>query len=243
MFEQWKEKELGLIRQQYGKIRLVTYVFMAILAFSLLTEVVLLLDGGGAMEVVVIVFDLVVMALIWYLGDYKRRFIKPLLASIEEDLPTPGEREEFARQMEGAVKLECPAAPQQRTCPTWLGSGYLYVRRPRKSQIVKTGSLGRARLSKVIYTVGRGHARTCYALELFQDGEKPAWSGVFYGEGEVYRALETVRASLPANLEVEDQIAYGKTEEGRRQERRSNLIQFILAMLVVAGMCLLLKLL
>ena len=85
MFEQWKEQELEEIKERFGKARLLTIGLMALVGFNMLGGVVMLLDGGGAMEAVVIFVQVVIMALIWKMGDYKSRFIKPLLASMEEN--------------------------------------------------------------------------------------------------------------------------------------------------------------
>ena len=54
MFEQWKEQELAEIKERFGKARLLTIGLMALVGFNMLGSVVMLLDGGGAMEAVVI---------------------------------------------------------------------------------------------------------------------------------------------------------------------------------------------
>ena len=82
--------------------------------------------------------------------------------------------------------------------------------------------------------MGRGHVRAFYGPYLFTQEEKLAWNGCFRTEEEAYRILETLRPYLPANLKVDDQIAYGKTEEGRKANRRSELIQILLAAVIVA---------
>lgn len=242
MFEQWKERELTGIREQYGKARVLTWGIVAFMGLNVLGSVVMLLDGGGALQGAAILIQLGIMVLAWNMGDYKRRFIKPMMASVEETLPTQGEREEFARQMDGAEELLCPSAPQGKAYPLWLGTDYLYFRLPKRSRVLKGRTLRRIRLAKEDYTVGRGHVRTCYALSLFQQEEKPVWRGIFYREEEGCRALETVRAHLPS-AELEDRVAYGKTEEGRKAERRSELFQILLAALLVAALAILAKLL
>lgn len=234
MFEQWKEKEIAAIKEQYGKIRLFTYAIMAFMGLNMLATVVMPLDGGWTAGVVAIVFQLAIMAAAWTMGDYKGRFIKPLLASVEEVLPTQGEREEFARQMEGATEVVCQPRMQVKPCPLWIGTDYAYYRCPRKSRVLKNRDLRRARLVGGSYTVGRGHVRAFYGLYLFTQEEKLAWNGCFRTEEEAYRILETLRPYLPANLKVDDQIAYGKTEEGRKANRRSELIQILLAAVIVA---------
>ena len=243
MVEQWKEQEFSAIKVQYGKVRLFTCAIAAYMVLSALGSVVMLLDGGGAVQVLALVFQLAIAAFVWTLGNYKKRFVKPLLDSVEEVLPTQGEREEFARQMGQAVELSCPPGPQVKTCPLWAGEDYSYYRCPRKSRVWKNREIRRAKLAKETYTVGRGHVRSCYGLYLFAQEEKPVWNGCFRTEEEAYRVLELLRTKLPSNLEIDDQIAYGKTEEGRKANRRSELIQMVVAFLLVAVLVVLVKLL
>lgn len=243
MFEQWKEKEIAAIKGQYGKIRLFTYAIVAFMGLSALGSVVMLLDGGGAVQVVAVLFQIAILAAAWAMGDYKRQYIGPLLSAVEEALPTQGEREEFARQMEEAVEILCPPGPQVKPCPLWVGTDYAYYRRARKSRIWKNRSIQRAKIARESYTVGRGHVRSYYGLYLFTLEEKPIWNSCFHTEEEAYRVLKALRSHLPANLELDDQIAYGKTEEGRKANRRSELIQILLAALLVAGLTLLAKML
>ena len=236
MFEQWKEKELADIKGQYGKVRLFTYAIVAFMGLSALGSVVMLLDGGGAMELVALAFQLAILAAAWVMGDYKRRFIKPMLSSVEETLPTQGEREAFAREMEEAEELQCPVTAQSRSYPLFLGREYLYFRRPGKSRVVKSRSLRRIKLTDETYTVGRGHVRSCCGVYLYQEEDRPVWGGVFRTEEEAYRVQKSIQSRLSASLELEDQIAYGKTEEGRKEARSAGLRDFLLSALLVAAM-------
>lgn len=242
MFEQWKEKELAAIKKEYGTARAVTIAVMAWMGLSVLTQVWMLLDGGGAFQLVLMAVEAAVMVFAWKLGDYKGRFVKPLLASIGENLPAPAEREAFAQEMADALELRCPATAQGRKYPLFLGREYLYFRRPGKSKVLKSRSIRRMKLSKETYTVGRGHVRTCYGVYLYQEEDKPVWSGVFLREEEAYEAAGQIEERIPSVVEKEDGIAYGKTEEGRREERNASLRDFILAALVVGAMVLIVKL-
>lgn len=242
MFEQWKEKELAAVKEQYGKLRMFTYAIMAFMGFSALGSVVMLLDGGGAIELVALAFQFVILAASWGMGDYKGRFIKPMLASVEEVLPTQGEREAFAREMMEAEELQCPVTAQGRSYPLFLGREYLYFRRPGKSRVVKSGSLRRIKLTDETYTVGRGHVRSCRGVYLYQEEDKPVWSGVFRTEEEAYRAMESIRGRISASLELDDRIAYGKTEEGRREARGAGLRDILMTALLVAAMYVLYRL-
>lgn len=242
VFEQWKERELAAIKKEYGTARVMAIAVMAWMGLSMLTQLWILLDGGGAFQLVAVAVEAAVMVLAWKLGDYKGRFVKPLLASVEETLPAPAEREAFAREMEEAVELQCPAAAQGRKHALFLGREYFYFRRPGKSKVLKSRSIRRMKLSKETYTVGRGHVRTCYGVYLYQEEDQPVWNGVFLREEDVYKTAERIEERIPSVVEKEDGIAYGKTEEGRREARNASLRDLILAAMVVGAMIFLLKL-
>ncbi len=243
MFEQWKEKELAAVRKEYGTARIIAIVAMVWLGFSALTQLWMLLEVGGLMTVAVMAVELGIGAAVWKLGDYKGRFVKPMLSSVEETLPTQAEREAFAREMEDALELRCPAAPQGKGYSLFLGREYLYFRRPGKSRILKSRSIQRMKLAQETYTVGRGHVRTCYGVYLYQEGDKPVWSGKFPQEADAYKVSEQIEAHIPSAVEKEDGIAYGKTEEGKREARNASLRDFLLAALVVGVLILIFKLL
>ena len=164
MFEQWKEQELAQIKEQYGKARIITLAVVVLMALNLPMELGMLLDGGGGFGAVSLAVTLGVMVLAWRLGDYKSRFIKPLLAAVEESLPTQGERERFAQQMGAATQIPYSPAPQTKPGLMLLGEDYCYFRQPRRVRILKNRELRRAELTRGTYTVGRGHIRICYDL-------------------------------------------------------------------------------
>lgn len=242
MFEQWKAKELSAIKAEYGKARSITIAVMVWMGLSMLVQVWMLLDGGGAFQLAAMAVTAAIMVLVWKLGDYKGRFVKPLLVSLDETLPAPAEREAFAQEMEDALELQCPAVAQGRRYSLFMGREYFYFRRPGKSKVLKSRSIRRMKLSKETYTVGRGHVRTCYAVYLYQEGDKPAWNGVFLREEDAYEIAEQIETRIPSVVEREDGIAYGKTEEGRREERNANLRDLVLITLVIGAMILILKL-
>lgn len=243
MFEQWKEKELAAIKKEYGAARIITLVAMVWLGFSVLTQLWMLLDGGGLVTAVVMVVELGIAAAVWKLGDYRGRIVKPMLSSAEETLTTQAEREAFAQEMEDALELKCPAAAQGKSYPLFLGREYLYFRRPGKSRILKSRSVRRMKLTQETYTVGRGHVRTCYGVYLYQEGDKPVWSGKFPQEADAYQVSEQIEAHIPSVVEKEDGIAYGKTEEGKREARNASLRDLLLVALVVGVLILIFKLL
>lgn len=243
MFEQWKEQELAQIKEQYGKARIITLAVVVLMALNLPMELGMLLDGGGGFGAVSLAVTLGIMALAWRLGDYKSRFVKPLLAAVEESLPTQGERERFAQQMGAATQIPYSPAPQTKPGLMLLGEDYCYFRQPRRVRILKNRELRRAELTRGTYTVGRGHIRICYDLSLFGEEEKPLWRASYPAEEEAYQTLELLRGKLPANLRVEDGIAYGKTEEGRKKARRSEGLQILLCIAIVVVLVIIAKVL
>lgn len=243
MFEQWKEKECAAIKKEYGTARIITLVVVAWMGLNLPTALWLLLDGSVVMGMILMAFLAAAMVLAWKLGDYKGRFVKPMLSSAAETLTTQAEREAFAREMEDALELKCPAAAQGKGYPLFLGREYLYFRRPGKSRILKSRTIRRMKLTQETYTVGRGHVRTCYGVYLYQEEDKPVWSGKFPQEADAYKVSEQIEAHIPSVVEKEDGIAYGKTEEGKREARNASLRDLLLAALVVGALILIFKLL
>lgn len=242
MFEQWKEKELSAIKAEYGKARIITIAVVIWMGLSALSQLWMLLDGGGVLQLVAMAIEVAVMILAWKLGDYKGRFVKPMLSSVEETLPAQTEREAFAQEMADALELQCPAAAQGKRYSLFMGREYFYFRRPGKSRVVKSRTIRRMRLDKETYTVGRGHVRTCYCVYLYQEGDKPVWRGVFLREEDAYEIAEQIGTRIPSAVEKEDGIAYGKTEEGRRAERNANLRDLVLIALVIGALIFIMKL-
>lgn len=241
MFERWKERELADIKATFGKARTLTLALAGVVGVNMLGSVVMLLDGGGAAEALVILFQAAIIAMIWKMGDYKSRFVKPLMASIEETLPSQGEREVFAEQMASAQVRTYSPAPQIKPCRLLVGEDYLYLRQPGKSRVVKNRDVRRATLVKNTYTVGRYHPRTCYDLALYTTEEKPVWQASFPSEREAYEMLDGLKFKLPANLAVEDGIAYSKTPEGRKAEGKEVAKAMALAGVLVAVLLVVLK--
>lgn len=244
MFEQWKREELSGIQREFGKARTVSLILTVIFGFNALWMLILLLDGGGVAQVVGMVFHLAGAAVVWNIGNYKRRVVRPLLAAVEELLPTPGQREEFAGQMACAICLTAPPQPQGRGQSLWVSPGYCYCRRPGKERIWRSRELTRVRAAQERYTVGRGHVRTSYVLRLFAQGEKSVWQGCFRSGEELYQALAALTAHLPENVKVDDDIAFRKTEAGAevtRKERKKEGIQILVMLVVLLALAFLMR--
>lgn len=87
MFETWLKQEKETIRERFGKSR-IWCIFLALLMLPLaLLNLIMLLDGGGVLQFGAFLFMIVVALLILFLGNYKRRLIKPLMASVKKNFP------------------------------------------------------------------------------------------------------------------------------------------------------------
>ena len=186
-------------------------VLLALLEVPLiLMQLVMLLDSGNVGALCTLIFSILVMCIILNMGNYKKRFLKPLLASIPQELPTEESRQEFARQMQTqAVCISYQPRPQTKACEIMVATDYCYVRQPQKSRIFKNNQIRRAVLSKEDYTAGyRWHIRKCYAVALYcPDQEKPIWKGYFMNEAEAFQALMRFQSVLPPEAVTENLAA------------------------------------
>ncbi|MEZ3426696.1 MAG: hypothetical protein K1W13_04760 [Lachnospiraceae bacterium] len=207
MFETWLRQEKETIKERFGKSRILC-IFLALLMVPLaLLNLIMLLDGGGAMQLGAFFFMIVVMLLILFLGNYKRRLVKPLMASVKKELSSEEERQEFARQMSAAVCITYQPLPQIKECEIMASPLYCYMRQPGKSRIFRTGSIRRAVLTKE--PADMRTFRRFYTLSLYTaDKEKtPVWRGWFESAEELYQAYAHFKLFLPPQTLIEDNAA------------------------------------
>lgn len=245
VFENWLEQEKAGIREDGRKLRIMSIFLAALTIPFTLSMLVLLLDGGGIGNVAVLVFMIAIGIGILSLGSYKRRLIKPLLVSVEKDLPTDTERQEFARQMQSAMVLGYAPVPQGQLCEMLAAVDYCYFRQPSKSRIIRNRDIKKVVLERDNYFVGRGHVRYCYVLKFFtaENEKKPVWRAYFPTEGELYAIFSRLRGVLPEETAICDNVAYGKTEEGEKENKKKALIELIKAIVMLAILIALAKLL
>ena len=80
----------------------------------------------------------------------------------------------------------------------------------------------------------RGHIRWCYALALHtSDNEKPVWKGYFMSKEEVDQAFLRIKAILPPETVIQDQVA--NPEKGPQRPWWDILLEWILYILILAG--------
>lgn len=239
MFDSWLEQEKADIRSRFGNAR-VLCLFLALLMVPLvLLNLILLLDGGGAMAFVAGFFGIFVLIIILSMGNYKKRFLKPLLASIEKELPSEEDRQKFAREMTTyATCISYQPLPQTKSCDIMVAESYCYMRQPRKSRIIRNSEIRRVVLTQENYSTGtiyHLHSRRTYALALYtaDNEQKPAWKGYFTSDGELYRAFACFKSIVPQETVIEDNVAAGKIGDGRKAPLWTDLLAILIILAIV----------
>ncbi|MCM1183409.1 MAG: hypothetical protein NC337_08550 [Roseburia sp.] len=249
MFDAWLEQEEQTAKEKCRTARILRILWMVIMLPMALMQVILMLDGmGGELYILSIVFWILLIVGSWFifsLGSHKKLFMKPLLASVERELPTDAEKQEFVRQMQSAgAGIAYAPVPQGKACDMRVAADYCYYREMRKSRIIRNREIKRVLLAPSTYTVGRGHQRSCYVLKLFtaEDEKNPAWKAYFVREDELYDAFGKLQEGLPQEVVVQDDVAYGKTEEGEKEAKKKALFNLVMSVILVAIMIALIKL-
>ncbi len=245
MFESWMEQEKSLIKEKSKVFRVMSVILVVFMIPLILSMLVSLLDGGGIMTAVVMIVQIGCLVAAVFSLSYKRRLIKPLLASVEKDLPTDTERQEFARQMQSAMLISYAPVPQGQLCEMQAGTDYCYFRQPFKSRIIRNRDIKKAVLEQYRYFVGRGHVRYSYVLKIFlaENEKAPVFRAYFPTEDELYAIFSRLRGVLPEETAICDNVAYGKTEEGEKENRKKALIELIKVIVMLAILIALAKLL
>ncbi len=242
MFELWLEQEKATIKSRFKNVRIFC-IFIAILLIPyVLMQLIMLLDGGGVGSFCVLMFLIFVMIFTLSMSSYKKRFIKPLLASIQQELPTEETRQKFAQQMqEQAVCISYQPLPQTKSCDIMVAEDYCYMRQPRKSRIIQNSQIQRAVLTQENYYVGnRGHMRWCYALTLYtSDNESPIWKGYFMNKEEVSQAFVQFQTILPPEAAVQDLVS--NPEQGQKKAWWKTFLEWMIYFIFLAAIIFLVK--
>lgn len=242
MFESWLEQEKATIKSLFGNVRIFCVILAILMLPFALMQLVVLLDGGGTVSLCALIFCIFVIIFALSMSSYKKRFVKPLLASIQQELPTEEARREFAQQMqEQTASISYRPLPQTKSCDIIVAQDYCYMRQPRKSRILQNSRFRKVILSQEKYNVGyRGHIRWCYALALHtSDNEKPVWKGYFMSKEEVDQALLHIKAILPPEAVIQDQVA--NPEKAPQKPWWKTLLEWTIYILFFAGMLFLVK--
>ena len=242
MFDLWLEQEKAAIQLRFGKIRILCMAVVIFMITSVFTEVIFFLDGDGSvMTLISVIFFVFVIMIALSAGNYKKKFIKPLLDSVDRELTTKEAREEFARQMrEEAECISYQPLPGLKDCELLAAKEYCYMRQSRKSRILQNRRLRRIVFSQEEYTVGRGHMRWCHALALYaSEDDHPVWKGYFMRQEEAARAFALLKALLPPEATVQDEIS--TPPEGSQKPLWKELLEMLPTFVALAVLVFLIK--
>lgn len=225
MFESWLEQEKTSMKAGYRRARIV-YIVAALLVgpyllFALISALTVVFGRSEAAVLAAVMVSLFLIFILLSRSDYKRQFLKPLMALIQQEFPTEEAREEFAGQMlTEAVQISC--RPQPRTKYKYgiilVAKNYCYVRMP-KVCIIKNSEIRRAELFQEDYaagSIGRLHVSLIYGLALYtaENEQEPVWKGYFANEGELYQAFAHFRPLLSQKTVIQDEVAAGEIRIG-----------------------------
>lgn len=144
MFKSWLEQEKSLIKEKSKMFRVMSVLLVVLMIPLILSSLVFLLDGGGIVLAVGMIVQVGCLVAAVFSLSYKRRLIKPLLVSVEKDLPTDAERQEFARQMQSAMLISYAPVPQGQLCEMQAAADYCYFQQPFKSRIIRNRDIKKA---------------------------------------------------------------------------------------------------
>ncbi len=208
MFDTWLKQEQAAIQSRFEKVRVLCILVTVFLVMSILTQVIFFLDGGGVKDLIPIIFYVIGIVFALSVSNYKKRFIKPFLASVRQELTTEEMQEAFAWQMKEAKCIIYQPLPGIKECELMAAADYCYMRQPRKCRIIQNCQLRRLVLSKEEYMVGRGHMRWCHGLALYaSDNENPVWKGYFMRQEEAEQAFRFLQNILPPEAVVQDELS------------------------------------
>lgn len=243
MFDSWLEQEKETIRSRFGKLRILGVLIAIFMVSSIFLPLLsLCLDSGGVISLIPIIFSIFVIGFALSITNYKKRFIKPLLASVRQELATREAQEEFARQMQEAKSISYQPRPQIKACEIMVAKEYCYMRQPGKSRIIQNRQIRRAVLMKEEYMVGRGHVRYCYALALYAAGdEKPVWKGCFMDLEKAAQAFRIFQEVLPPEALAQDEVS--NPQKAPQKPLWKNILWWILYLVFMAVLIYLVRLL
>lgn len=98
LFGQWFRSEDDLLKNKQRSSVIVVGILSVLLFISLIGMLILLMDGGGKFKAAVCLLLLLIIYFSWWLTDYRKQFIRPLLNSVSKQLLTSADKESFARQ-------------------------------------------------------------------------------------------------------------------------------------------------
>lgn len=212
LFGRWLRGEEEQFKKKLsGPRRMLTFLSIPMIAMTAVTLIVSLDTMGdiAPFQAAAYVFMLFVICFVRWFSDYRKQYMRSLLRSVSEQLPSAAEKEAFADQlMNGrAGSFAYCAAPQTGASTAYVTEAYLYFRQFRKCGILRNRDIGGAALKKEWFTLGlRPHFRRCYVLELSINGTKRPWRGYFGTQEELFYALGALKKGGLSEEKVENRI-------------------------------------
>lgn len=213
-FARWLSNEEEQLKAKLRVPRTFTGVLSVSMIWGMLLMLYLILDGTdgilGVYQWVSFLFCLFVFCFTWWISDYRKQYMRSILRSVSEQLPSDAEKEAFGAQLSkiGVVNFSYLADPQSGASTAWVTEEYSYYRQFRKCRIVKNRYIDKMTLKKAPYMIGfRPHFRTCYTMEIaVNGGRERAWCGYFRRQEDLYYALNAFKRYGLADEKIEDQL-------------------------------------
>lgn len=186
-------------------------VFMILPMLSMLYSILDETDGVlGVYQWIALLFCLFVFWFTWWISDYRKQYMRSILHSVSEQLPSDAEKDAFGAQLSkiGVINFSYSADPQSRASTAWVTEEYSYFRQLQKCRIIKNRYIDKVTLKKAPYMIGfRPHFRTCYTMEIaVNGGRERAWRGYFRRQEDLYYALNAFRRYGLADEKIEDRL-------------------------------------
>lgn len=216
MFESWLEQEKASMKAGFRRMRILCLILALFAGPYLLFGLLITLWESWVGRAAAVIASLLFVVFLLSLGDYKRRFLKPLMASVQKELPTEEARQEFGRQMLTEVeKVSFQPEPRAKYGNIiMVARDYCYVRYPGV-QIIVNSEIRGVELTQEddkAGSIGRLHIDLTYVLALYtaENEQEPVWKGYFSGEEELYQAFAHFRPLLPQETVIQDEVAAGE---------------------------------
>lgn len=212
-FDRWlRNEEEQLQRKHSGQRKLLAALSVPMIILLIVSAVMMLdtVSGMSLFGAASILFGFFAVWFVWYFSDYGKQYMRSLLKSVSEELPTAMEKEAFAGQIinGAACSFAYHAGPQSGNSTAWVTQEYTYFRQFRKCRIIHNRNLEHAVLKKEWFTPGmRPHFRICYVLEVSMSDGKRAWRGYFSGQEALFLALDILKRGGLAQEKVENRIS------------------------------------
>ena len=214
LFARWLSNEEEQLQAKLRVPRTFTGVLSISMIWGMLLMLYLILDGTdgilGVYQWVAFLFCLFVFCFSWWISDYRKQYMRSILRSVSEQLPSDAEKEAFGAQLSkfGVVSFSYLANPQTGASTAWVAGEYSYFRQFRNCRIIKNRNISKMTLKKAPFMNGlRPHFRTCYIMEITANaGAKQVWCGYFRRKDELYYALNIFKKNGLADERVEDRL-------------------------------------